>query len=185
MKKVFGFLTAIMLLTSMTACSEWLEEPEVEVEISRLDRDAEFVATNVICKRFEGVYASYPKGVNYFFELTNEAVDGLQQVMILDLVAPEGSTSFDGEYIVGYEGKYIALSRFDVFDPNTGLQYMGGTYYATAKNGFITDYYGFLTEGKVLIYTIEGVTHIVVDGKSLDRTVKVKYEGEVEVTLPK
>ena len=100
--------------------------------------------------------------------------------MILDLLAPSGTTTPVGTFTVGYSGNYIALSRYDVKDEISGLFYTGGCFYGEARDNFMTNYFGFLTEGEVVItLTEEGEYRVEVDAKSVVPTIKMTYTGEI------
>ena len=176
----------VMMALGLSACEGWLDVEEMEQPISTLTENVNFTAEKVLCKRYDNIYADYYRYDNFFLELTttpNE--DGEQQVMILDLLLPDGTATPEGEYQVGYVGNYIALSRLELFDPGSGMLYMGGSYYGTAREGFVTDYYGFLTEGKVIISSLDGEYYVTVDAKSKEHKVYVYYHGPMEIIRPK
>lgn len=190
MKRILNFAIAIVAALSFSACDSWLDVDEPEDIVSSLTKSVNFTAKNVVCKHFEAIYADYPTHDSFIFELTSDLVGARRDAIILDLLVPKGTEDFVGEYTVGYEGDYIALSKFNIYDPTTGIHYTAGSYYGMALNGYITDYYGFLTEGVVTItrtneetaeaaniYTIE------VDAKSLAHTVKMTYTGPIEVLI--
>lgn len=181
MRKGLFMWAVVATMFVATGCDSWFDVDMPEDKVSYLEEDVYFVATSVICKHFTNVYAQYPDHENYFIELLGEDNGGVRDVMILDLLVPAKNPILEHEYLVGYKGEFIALSKYDVYDPYTGIQYMGGCYYARAKDGLISDYYGFLTEGSVLIYTIEDKYHISVNAKSLDHNVKVSYSGPLTV----
>ena len=185
MKRLMIIFATLAVALTMGGCDVWLDVEQEQVPISNLTKDVDFVATNIICKRYNSIYAAYPNCDNFSIQLTSDEVEGEREVVILDLLVPKGTEKPDAEYIVGYGGegiKYVALSKYDVYDIHTGVQYMGGSYYGVAKNGSIDDYYGFFTEGRVQIYAIEGTYHIIVDAKSEDRTVKMTYSGPLPIT---
>ena len=65
---------------------------------------------------------------------------------------------------------------------STGVYYSSGSYYGEAENNYLTDYYGFLTAGKVTITQPEaGTYHVVVDAKSVFTTVKMTYTGAIDI----
>lgn len=178
-------LVALMMALSVSACDEWLDVEDMEQPISTLTQDVNFTAEKVICKRFDNIYADFHRQDNFFLEMTATREDGQQDVMILDLLLPDGKATPEGEYKVGYAGNYIALSKMDLYDPGSGMMYMGGSYYGTAKEGYITDYYGFLTEGKVIISSLEGEYFVTVDAMSEEHKIYVYYHGPLEIILPK
>lgn len=182
MKRVFLYVALVATLSlSMTACDSFLEVEQPEDKVSYLTKDVNFAATSIICKHFTELYMQYPYHENYFIELLGDEVDGVRDVMILDLLVPEDNPVLEAEYKVGYDGKFVALSKYDVFDPTTGFQYMGGCYYGRAVDGYIRDYYGFLTEGTVRITSLDGVYHIDVNAMSLEHEIKVQYSGPLTV----
>lgn len=178
---------AAVVTLGLTSCESWLDYNETEEpQISYLTRDAEFEAKSVIAKHFTGgIYSDGKNHENFFLEFVGANRSGVQDVLILDLLAPEGHTDLAGEYTVGYAGDFVALSMYTVLDQTTGIYYTGGSYYGEAKNNYITDYYGFLTEGKVTITLLEeGVYNVVVDAKSELPTIKMTYTGAIEFKKP-
>lgn len=181
-KRVMMILASALMVVGLGACDDFLNVENYEQEISTLTENVNFKADKAICKRFEDIYANYPKHTNYFFELTGPKDEkGEQDVMILDLMLPEIKVGLEGEYKVGYTGDYIALSKFDVIDSASGMMYTGGCCYGKAKNGYISDYYGYLTEGRVLISSVDGNYYVTVEAKSEEHTVWVQYIGPLEI----
>lgn len=182
-KRILNFFAAAVLATAMlTSCEGWLEYEETNTQISYLTKDVEFVAESASATHLKGVYASYNSCENFFLELVGTLRDGVQDVILLDLLAPANTPLPTGTFNVGYEGDFIALSRYDVMDQATGTLYTGGCYYGEARNNYLTDYYGFLTEGEVRIsLDEEGEYHIEVDAKSVTHTVKMTYEGAMNI----
>lgn len=193
MKRFFIMVASALLMVGGFSSCDWLLDVEqYEQEISTLEESVNFVADDAICKYFTAVYANYPNHNNFFFELTGPANEkGEQEVMILDLLLPKSKVEEGvdplpvGKYKVGYAGDYIALSKFDAMDTSTGMMFMGGCYYGVAKNGVISDYYGFLTEGEVEISVLDGIYHITVDAKSEEYDVWVYYSGALEIIMGK
>lgn len=182
MKRVFLYVALVATLAlSMTACDSFLDVEQPEEKVSYLTQDVNFTATSIICKHFTELYMQYPHCENYYIEMVGDEVEGVREVMILDLLVPEDNPVLEAEFKVGYDGKFVALSKYDVFDPVTGFQYMGGCYYGKAVDGYIRDYYGFLTEGTVRISSLDGVYNIDVNAKSLDHEIKVLYSGPLTV----
>lgn len=179
--RLWLWLMACAMLLGLDGCNEWLGEEEFEQEISFLTRDVDFVATSVNAKKYSGIYANYKSSENFFFQfLGDERENGVRDVMHLDLIAPAGTVDPVGTYTVGYSGDYVALSRYDVVDQTSGMFYTGGSYYGEARGGYMSDYYGFLTEGKVVISrTAEGIYTVEVDAKSALPTVKMTYAGAI------
>lgn len=185
MKRFLSVAAALIVALGVSSCEGWLDVENYQEPVSTLTKDVNFVAESVICKRFDNIYLNYRDYDNFSIELTSKDNNGEKEVMILDLLLPDGTASPEGEYQVGYAGKYIALSKFDLIDPATGFQYWGGSYYGVAKDGYIGDYYGFLTEGKVSVSTLEGQYYITVDAKSEAHNVYVYYHGPLDIVLPK
>lgn len=183
MRRFLSIAATMIVALCVSACDGWLDVETPENKISYLTEDVNFTAESVIFKRYEGIYANYPEHANYFMELHGpKRDDGTMDAMILDLLVPKDNISPVGEYAVGYAGKYVALSHFEVYDPMTGFQYYGGCYYGLARDGYIGDYYGFLTEGKVTISELEGNYYVTVDAKSEEYNVYVHYQGPLELT---
>lgn len=180
MKRVLSILAAVIVALGFSACDGLLDVENYEPKFSTLTEDANFTPESAMCKIFEGIYADYPKHTNLMFELVGPEVDGENEVMILDLLLPEVSTTYSGEYKVGFSGDHIALPQINLMDPSTGMIYQGGCYYGVAKNGLVGDYYGFLTEGKVIISQLEDDYFITVDAKSVEHNIYVHYQGPVE-----
>lgn len=185
MKRVWMKIATIVVALSTIACDGLLDMDDPEQDVSTLTEDVNFVAESVICKRFDNVYADFYRYDNYFFEMVGEDKNGVKDVMILDLLVPDGTSSPVGEYKVGFVGNYIALAKLDLFDPNTGMLYYGGCYYGRADGGVVNEYYGFLTEGKVTISSLEDEYFITVDAKSEEHNVYVYYHGPLNVVLSK
>lgn len=173
---------AVVMIAGLSACDSLLDVENYEQEISTLTENVNFKADEAICKRFEDIYINYPNYANYFFELTGpKDENGEQEVMVLDLMLPKLKLSPEGEYKVGYSGDYIALSKFDVVDSVSGMFYTGGCCYGKAKNGIISDYYGYLTEGRVLISSVDGEYYVTVEAKSEEHNIWVQYIGPLEI----
>lgn len=173
-------LVALLIMVGLCGCNKWLSENEPQQEVSVLTEDVEFVAQSVTAHRNSGIYAEYKGMENFFFEFVGEQRGGVCDVMILDLLAPSGTTTPVGTFTVGYSGNYIALSRYDVKDEISGLFYTGGCFYGEARDNFMTNYFGFLTEGEVVItLTEEGEYRVEVDAKSVVPTIKMTYTGEI------
>lgn len=184
MKRILSILATLVATLTMVSCDEWLSiDDQPQDVISTLSKDVDFEATNVICKHFEKIYGNYPNHDCFIFELTSDENNYQRDALILNLLVPHGTQTFVGEYAVGYDGDYIALSRFNIYDANSGVEYLTGSFYGRAIHGYIGDYYGFLTEGKVTITpeSEEGEYSIDVDAKSLERTVRTRYTGKVEI----
>ncbi len=181
-KRVLAFLASAVVMLGLGACDGLLDVENYEQKISTLTENVHFKADAAICKRFDNIYVNYPKHTNYFFELTGpKDENGEQEVMILDLMLPNVKIGPEGEYKVGYTGDYIALSKFDVVDSASGMFYTGGCCYGKAKNGIISDYYGYLTEGRVLISSLDGEYYVTVEAKSEEHNIWVQYIGPLEI----
>ncbi len=183
MRRIVGLLGLLLVvMVAMTSCDSWLEGAESEASLSNLTEDVDFEAESVVGNHFSGVYASYKSSENFFLEFVGAEREGVKDVLVLDLIAPQGTKTIEGEYVVGYQGDYIALSRYDVVDQTTGMFFSGGSFYAEAIGNRLTDYMGFLTEGRVTISRIEeGNYQVVVDAKSELHTVKMTYSGTVPI----
>lgn len=169
---------AVSVALGMTSCESLLGGEENEVGLSYLVEDVEFEAVSVTVKRFSGAYSNFQACDNFTFEFVGVDRSGIKDVLTLDLLAPEGTTDPSGEYIVGYSGDFVALSRYDVVDPSTNAAYSGGSFYAEARGGYISNYYGFLTEGRITISKVsENEYRVVVNTKSMEHSVKMTYTG--------
>lgn len=178
---VNGLLVVLLAMTGLCSCDSWLDGEENETPLSNLAKDVDFVATSVVAQRFTGVYADYKTKDNYFLEFASDDRSGVRDVLVLELLTPVGQSSLVGEYTVGYEGERIVLSKYDVVDQTTGIFYTSGSFYAEAKNNFLTDYYGYLTEGTVTITLLEDdIYNVVVDAKSVLPTIRMTYTGKIE-----
>lgn len=178
-----GLLVAILVVVGLCSCDSWLTSEETHTQLSYLTRDVDFVATSVTANHLttSGADGTQPKE-HFFLEFVGDNRSGVRDVLALDLLAPQGATTPAGEYVVGYEGEYVALSKYDVVDQTTGVFYTSGSFYAEAKNNFLTDYYGFLTEGTVTITQLEdGTYNVAVDAKSVLPTIKMTYTGKIEL----
>lgn len=182
MKKMKMVVASVLLTLGLASCDGLLDVENYEPNFSTLTEDVNFTAESVVCKKFDSIYADYPKHTNLFLELAGPEKEGIKEVMILDLLLPELKASYDGEYKVGFSGDYIALPQINLLDPSNGMTYQGGCYYATAKNDILnSDYYGFLTEGKVIISSLEDTYYVTVEAKSEEHNIWVHYSGPMEV----
>ncbi len=183
MKRVKSIWAVVVLVAlGFTSCNSWLDmEGEDDNQLSYLTSDVDFVAESVIAKHYPNSNMNGREYEKFFFEFVGADRSGKKDVMVLDLLAPDGTEIPTGVYEVGYTGDYVALSRYDVPD-STGVYYSCGSYYGEAENNFLTDYYGFLTAGKVTILQPEAGTYQVeVDAKSLFTTVKMTYTGAIKI----
>lgn len=179
-------LLLLALAVAMSSCDGLLESDPTDNNITLLTQNVDFEAHSATCKHFPGANINYPERENYVIELLGKDGGSIRDAMILDLLTPKGQTTPVGRFVVGKASDYMALSRYDVIDGATGMSYMGGSYYGRAVEGYIKDYYGFLTEGEVNICALpEGGYSVVVDAKSSDYTIKVRYEGVMEIIEPK
>lgn len=178
---------ALFASLGLSSCESWLlGEEESNNQLSYLTTDVEFVATTLTARHLTGSVFNGVAKENFFLEFVGDEREGVKDVLILDLLAPKGTQSVAGEYAVGYEGDYIALSRYDLVDQKTGNIYTGGSFYAEAKGNYLTEYFGYLTGGKVTISQLEeGIYQVVVDALSVERTVKMTYTGKIEFVTPK
>lgn len=181
MKRVMSILAAMIVAVGLSACDGLLDVEKYEPKFSTLTEDVNFTPESALGKTFDSIYADYPKHTNLFFELVGPEVDGENEVMILDLLMPNNKVDYSGEYKVGFSGDYIALPQINLLNPANGMTYQGGCYYGIAKNGIVNDYYGFLTEGKVIISQLDDTYYITVDGKSVEHNIYVHYQGPVEI----
>lgn len=181
-KMMMSVVAVAMMLTSLTSCTSWLDDVNDDNEVPVLTRDASFVAESVIAKHYSGVYLNYKDYENFFFEFVGaESDDGKRDVVVLDLLAPEGTTVPTGTFTVSYSGDYIALPVYDIVDAGTNMRYRGGSYYGVAENGYIGDEYGFFTSGEVRISIDEEANYTVeVDVKSNLPTIQMTYTGPIK-----
>lgn len=191
MKRVVCRLWVAMTIAAvaalgMTSCESLLGGEGGEVGLSYLEKDVDFEAVSVTAKRFSGIASTFQNYDNFTFEFVGADRSGVKDVLTLDLLAPKGTTDPAGEYVVGYGGDFVALSRYDVLDPTTNISYSGGSFYAEAMGGHISNYYGFLTEGRITISREgENEYRVVVNAKSMEHSVQMTYAGDwrlVEVT---
>ncbi len=183
---IFATLAAVVMLP-LSGCNEWLEKNYQDNNITRLHDDVDFVATSASFRHLTGAYAEFKERENFFIELLGDPTGATRDAMILDLVAPKGATTPEGTYTVGFVGDYVALSRYDVVDENSGMVFFGGSYYGQAVNGIIKDYYGFLTTGTVVVTRVgeEGNNYTVrVAAYSGDYSVSVTFDGEFQFIEP-
>lgn len=185
MKKSLRLMLLVALMGVASGCDGLLESDPAENNITNISQDVDFEAKSATYKHFSGENSYYPQRENFVIELLGSE-GSVRDAMILDLLTPKGQTTPVGRYIVGSKGDYLALPKYDVLDSTTGLLYMGGSYYGRAVGGYIKDYFGFLTEGEVNICALaDGGYSVVVDGKSGNYTIKVRYEGEITQIQPK
>ena len=184
MKKSLIAMFLVTLACVASGCDSWLDPDPTDNNITLITQNVDFEAQSATCKRFSGALINFPERENFVIELLGKE-GSVRDAMILDLLAPKGAELPVGKFPVGQAGEYMALSRYDIMDSATGLFYMGGSYYGRVTDGFIKDYYGFLTEGEVNItLSEEGIYTIVVDAKSSNYTIKVRYEGEMTIIRP-
>ncbi len=185
-KRVVAGLVALLFATvGLWSCDSLLGEEEGVGGLSNLTKDVEFVATSVIAKHNTNSIINNESCENFFLEFVGaNRAGGFKDVIMLDLLAPRGAESLVGEYVVGYEGDYVALSRYDFVDQSTGSLFVGGSMYAEAKNNYLTDYFGYLTKGEVTItQSADGSYNVIVDAKSVYRTIKMTYTGKIELRV--
>ena len=184
MKKSLIAMFLVALACVASGCDSWLEPDPTDNNITLITQNVDFEAQSATCKRFSGALINFPERENFVIELLGKE-GSVRDAMILDLLTPKGAELPVGKFPVGQADEYMALSRYDIMDSATGLFYMGGSYYGRVTDGFIKDYYGFLTEGEVNItLSEEGIYTIVVDAKSSNYTIKVRYEGEMTIIRP-
>ena len=184
MRKSLRVVLLVALMGSTSGCDRLLETDPAENNITHLTQNVDFDAKSALCKHFAGEESMFPERENYVIELLGSE-GSVRDAMILDLLAPKGHTTPVGIYTVGSKGDYLALPKYDLVDGTTGIIYMGGSYYGRAVDGYIKDYFGFLTEGSVTIEAMEeGGYSVVVDAKSSDYTIDVHYEGEMTFVQP-
>lgn len=183
-KRVVRLFALLFATVGLWSCDSLLGEEESGSGLSSLTKDAEFVATSAVAQHHPDSSVNNELRENFLLEFVGAEQAGVCDVLILDLLAPDGAESLVGEYVVGYEGDFVALSRYDSKDPNTGLLYSGGSLYAEAKNGYLTDYFGYLTKGTITIQQLEdGTYNVAVDAKSVYHTIKMTYTGKIELRV--
>lgn len=164
-------------------CDSWLEMNNEENNITRITENVDFVAVGATCNHYPAGSGEFADRENYTIELLGKEVGTLTDAMILDLIAPKGVTSPVGTYQVGNIGSYLALPRYDVTNVSTGQVYYGGSFYGRAVEGYIQDYFAFLTSGVVTIAhdPASNAYTITVDARSGDYTIKVSYVGVMTI----
>ncbi len=183
MRKIALFAT---LLTTIFigGCDSLLEEEESDNNITNITENVDFVAVSATCAHYPAGSREYTDRENYTIELLGTEVGSMRDAMILDLINPKGTPSPVGTYEVANIGSFLALPRYDVTDLATGQTFYGGSFYGRAVDGYIGDYFAFLTSGTVIIaHNPESNTYtITVDARSGDYTIRVAFEGPMTIT---
>lgn len=183
MKKalLFATLVASMLLGG---CDGLLDAGDDYNDTTRITENVDFVAVSATCNYYPAGSREYTDRENYTIELLGNKTGSMMDAMTLDLINPKGTTSPIGTYEVGNIGSYLALPRYNVTDLATGQTYFGGSFYGRAVDGYIQDYYAFLTSGTVTIAHNDATDTytITVDARSGNYTIRVAFEGPMTIT---
>ncbi|MBO5662207.1 MAG: hypothetical protein J6R93_07040 [Tidjanibacter sp.] len=182
MKRMIYGVVVAMVMALNVGCDLLLDVDNYEQPLSTLTADVNFTASEQpVIRQFDVLYPDFRNHQSFVVELIGPEVDGKRDAVVLDLLAPKTTLSIEGEYTVGFTGDYIALPRLDLINNATGMMQYGGSYYGKAMDGVIGDYYGFLTEGKVMVSSLDGEYFITVDAKSEEHNIWAYYHGPVEI----
>lgn len=183
MKKatLWATLIATMLLGG---CDSLLDAGDDYNDTTRITENVDFVAVSATCAHYPAGSREYTDRENYTIELLGNKSGSMRDAMILDLINPKGTPSPVGTYEVANIGSFLALPRYNVTDTTTGQTFFGGSFYGRAVDGYIGDYFAFLTSGTVIIaHNPESNTYtITVDARSGDYTIRVAFEGPMTIT---
>lgn len=181
MKKATLFATLVATIL-LGGCNSLLDAGDDYNDITCITENVDFVAISATCTHYPAGSREYTDRENFSIELLGKEKGSTRDAMILDLIAPEGTPSPVGTYEVGNIGPFLALPRYNVTDLATGQTHFGGSFYGRAVEGYIQDYYAFLTSGTVTIAKENDNYVITVDAHSGAYTIRVAYEGPMTIT---
>lgn len=152
----------------------------IEKPFSNLTANVNFVAEEAYIIEGGSFWDDYamPSLFNhesFYIELYGPYVGEDYEWMVLDLLAPDGATTPEGTYTVGYSGNYIALSSVRIdYGGENNYSYAGSCY------GFgidEEDLYADFESGTVKITKSGSGYNVVVDAKCGSHTIKATYTG--------